>query len=212
MIRVNYGDVQVNAMGESFDFRPSFRNALKIGTPKQIISTFSTLHCLNIDHDTLIKLPSVYASAYVSTFIKGVLPAAYHVLNCCLDTKTDSNIVGYFSPSKSGTSYRQGAIPIDDMIVLAKHLMKHMIVGKPDDSEKKNGDYLDEFDVSNIVDIAMLKLRLSEDEALNLSMTRFQSMVRIEYPEQRTDVPTDKEYDDCMDFAEKVNAARASMH
>lgn len=205
MIRVNFGDVNINVDGEDFIFRPTFLNALKIGTPKEIVKSFSDIHMLDAKQEIL---KSEYAGEYIKSFAKRVLPTACYVLSCCGDN--DSNeLIGTFN----GTKYRAGLLPIDNIIVIAKHLLKHMIIGKPDEKKQDNNkEYSDEFDVAELVDIAMLNLGLSEQEALNLSMTRFQSMVKIKFPEQRSDVPTDKEYDDCMGWAEKVNKAREGMH
>lgn len=205
MIRVNFGDVNINADGEDFIFRPTFINALKLGTPKEIIKTFSDIHMLDAKPDIL---NGEYGGAYINSFAKRVLPTACYVLSCCSDDDV-IDLIGTFN----GTKYRAGLLPIDDIIVIAKHLLKHMIIGKPDEKKQSaSKEYSDEFDVAELVDIAMLNLGLSEQEALSLSMTRFHSMVKIKYPEQRSDAPTDSEYDDCMAWSEKVKAAREAMH
>ncbi|PHR55970.1 MAG: hypothetical protein COA43_14730 [Robiginitomaculum sp.] len=205
MIRVSFGDVNVSAMGEDFIFRPTFINALKLGSPKEIVKTFSDIHMLDAKQEIL---SSEYASEYLKSFVKRILPTACYVLaNCCDDDCSD--LVGTFN----GTKYRAGLLPIDDIVVISKHLLKHMIIGKPDNKKQsKNNEYSDEFDVAELVDIAMLNLGLSEQEALSLSMTRFQSMVKIKYPEPHSDIPSDQEYDDCMAWSEKVSKAREAMH
>lgn len=205
MIRVNFGDVNVNVEGEDFIFRPTFFNALKLGSPKEIVKTFSDIHMLDAKQEIL---SSEYAGEYVKTFAKRILPTACYVLsNCCDDDCTD--LIGTFNSTK----YRVGLLPIDDIIVIAKHLLKHMMVGNPDQKKQESKkEYSGEFDVAELVDIAMLNLGLSEQEALSLSMTRFQSMVKIKYPEQKSNEPSDSEYDECMAWSDKVKKAREAIH
>lgn len=202
MIRVNYGDVGVQVGGEDFIFRPAFINALKLGSPTEIVKLFSDLHMLDAKKEILA---SAYGGYYLKSFVSRVLPTACYVLLCCCD-KDAIDLVGTLNGAKK---YKPGHLPIDDIIVLAKHLLKHMMFGKPDESSKAGSkEFSGEFNVAELVDIAMLKLRLSEKEALNLSMTRFQAMIKIEFPDQSSDHPSDQDYDDCMEWSEKVKQAR----
>jgi len=202
MIRVNSGDVEIKSDFGSFIFKPTMGNCINIGSPSDVISVFGDLHLIGANLDFISQ------KSYFRTQTKKVLRAALLVLNaCCKEDIT--KLIGYEAPSKNRVNYVKGAMPVNDVITIARHLMKHMIIGKPSDTEKKKGEFSKEFDASEIVDMAMLHLGLSESEALNLSMTRFQSMIAIKFPEKKSSFPTDQEYDETMEWANKVNEARS---
>lgn len=207
MIRVNFGDVEINADGESFIFRPTFANCIKLGTPKQIVNVFSDLFAIGALERVENSLAH-FAVDSINAEQKRVLRAAILVMTACAE-KDSNPLIGEFEPASNGLSFVKRKIPTDNIITIARHLMKHMIIGKPSDKKKSSDDYADEFDPSIVVDMAILHLGLDEKTALGLSMSRFQSMFDMKFPEQKSDEPSDKEHDDCMDWLAEVNAKRS---
>ena len=199
MIRVSFGDVEIDTGEQSYIFRPSFRNCLKLGTPKEVVETFGQLHMLQLEPYIKTNMAN-QALKFVS---KRVLPNAYLILDSCCDTDP-SRLIGTYN----GTKYRPGLMSFENIITIAKHLIKHMVIGEPKPSEQKGDDFSNEFDAVKMVDAAVIHLGLDEEKALELSMTRFQHMIELKFPQEKPAYPTDQEYDDCMEWLEQVNEAR----
>jgi hypothetical protein len=73
-------------------------------------------------------------------------------------------------------------MPVAELVILARHLMKHGIVGtaKPSDG---GGEYSATFDPSEYVDAAVIHFGISQVEAWSLTMTQFCRMLDMKFPE-----------------------------
>jgi len=198
MIRVSFGDVEIDTGEQVYTFRPYFRNCLKLGTPKEVVEIFGQLHMCSASE--YINTNMAYDAVKLAS--KQVLPNAYLILDFCCDSDP-KDLIGTYN----GTKYRPGLMSFENIITVAKHLIKHMIIGEPQNGESK-GEYSDEFDAVKMVDSAVIHLGLDEEKALDLSMSRFQHMIEIKYPQEKPAYPTDEEYDECMEWLESVNEAR----
>jgi hypothetical protein len=90
-----------------------------------------------------------------------------------------------------------GAMPAIEQIILARHLMQHGICGKakPTDSVG-SGKFSDRFEAAEFVSAARVHLGLSSADAEALSMTEFQTMLDMKFPDKnKRDVPSKAEYD-----------------
>ena len=92
-------------------------------------------------------------------------------------------------------------MPASEQVVIARHLMHHGIVGKAKPS-KGGGQYSDRFDAAEYIAAARVHLGLSSADAEALSMTEFQTMLAMKYPEsQEKQIPSRDEYRKAMQAA-----------
>ncbi len=159
--------------GREFTFTPSLGRISTLGAPHEIVTLYASLHGPNATKE-----------------------AAY-VLACLCDQEDPTPLVGWHDES----GWHEGMMPPGEQVILARHLMQHGIVGKarPD---KGGGQYCDRFDASEYISAARVHLGLSSQDAENLSMTEFQLMFEMKFPqsggEKQRDVPTREEYEATM--------------
>lgn len=157
--------------GQEFTFRPSFGRIASLGDPHEIVSLYAALHGPRAEAE-----------------------AAY-VLACLCDQEDPTPLIGCKAPEGD----IPGAMAASEKVLLAQHLMRHGIVGtaKPG---KGDGQYTDTFDASEYVSAARVHLGLSSADAEALSMTEFQQMLRMKYPDTKAanDAPSRDEYEAAM--------------
>lgn len=154
--------------GQEFAFRPSFGRIAALGEPHEIVALYAALHGPRATQE-----------------------AAY-VLACLCDQEDCTPLIGSVTPD----GLAPGSMPAAEMVLIAQHLMRHGIVGtaKPGSAQ---GQYSDKFDASEYVAAARVHLGLSSADAEGLSMTEFQQMLTMKFPEQKAanDAPTREEYE-----------------
>jgi hypothetical protein len=153
---INHGHVIASHEGKEYVFSPTFANIDKLGTPEDVVSVYGGLYSLN--PDVCIR-------------------AAMLVLTCCGDDDA-VDVVGYLDAKLSRVD---GVMPITEMIIIARHLMKHGIVGNAKPSEG-GGKFSDKFDASEYVDAAIIHFGISQVEAWSLTMTQFTRMLEMKFP------------------------------
>jgi hypothetical protein len=81
------------------------------------------------------------------------------------------------------------------MVILARHLMRHGIVGKGGKTE--GGRYVDEFRAGEYIAAARVHLGMSTADAEALSSTELQELFEAKFPAEKraADVPTRDEYE-----------------
>jgi len=170
---VECGFVRVTTLeGVEYSFTPSFGRIAALGTPHEIVTLFAGLHGPNAAQD-----------------------AAY-VLACLSDQEDPTPLIGWREPGEQ----HDGEMPVNIRIELARHLMRHGIVGKARPDNAGDGKFSDHFDVAEYVSAARVHLGLSSADAEALSMTEFQSMFAMKFPKSgdvsgARDVPTREEYE-----------------
>lgn len=157
--------------GQEFSFTPSLGRIATLGSPHEIVSLFAALHG-----------PDATATA------------AY-VLACLCDQGDATPLVGWSEMDGNKIVRRPGAMPDAEQVIMARHLMRHGIVGKAK-PDKGDGKYSDSFDATEYVSAARVHLGLSSADAEALSMTEFQQMFAMKFPEanKARDVPSREEY------------------
>lgn len=154
--------------GQEFAFRPSFGRIATLGDPHEIVSLYAALHGPRAEEE-----------------------AAY-VLACLCDQEDPTPLIGCKKPEGD----IPGAMAASEKVLIARHLMKHGIVGtaKPG---TQDGKYSDSFDASEYVSAARVHLGLSSADAEALSMTEFQQMLRMKFPDAKAgkDGPSKEEYE-----------------
>lgn len=158
------------ADGREFTFRPSFSRLARIGTPAGIVK------------------------AYVDLYGPNAVEEAIHILACLCDEDDVTPLVGWLD----GDGQRhEVAMPTVHQVILARHLMRHGIVGKAQPEKQTDGQYSAVFNAHEYVASARVHLGLSGAEAEELSMTEFQTLFEMKYPQkgkQARNLPSREDY------------------
>ncbi|WP_416413762.1 DUF6246 family protein [Pantoea sp. App145] len=199
---------------KEYFFRPSFMNMARIGEPEEIVRAFHDL--FNDEATTLmhraikaytagnkVRLPE-YVLTYLMSGIltRKAIMAAHLVLSACCDDDI-SELIGWMKPGRTGRRafvWRPGAIPLQNIVVLAQGLMLHGIIGKAKIRKlqrHESNDTTPGFRATDYIMAARNHFGISRDEAENLTMTEFILMLNAKYPNQKGF--TREEYDAVMD-------------
>lgn len=159
--------------GEEFTFLPSFGRIASLGKPHEIVKLYADLH----------------GRAAVET--------AQYVLACLCEQDDPLPLLGWLDEELKPHA---GLMPPAEQVLIARHLMQHGIVGKARPGEKGDGKFSDRFDASEFVAAARVHLGLSSADAEALSMTEFQTLLEMKFPDQNRarDVPSREEYQAAM--------------
>ena len=190
------GEMRISLSDRSFFFKPSFRAMNEIGTPKEIVEVYAKLN--GIDYVAPLQhvecLPFGAQMQVMKTISKPVygrhvLSAAYIVMQSCCEDDI-SVLIGGWKPTPRGVRYVPGIMPVSDIIIIARNLMEHGIIGKsplkvPERLEEQGKKTTNEFHASQYIISARTHFDMTRDEAENLSMTEFQMMIKNKYPEPK---------------------------
>ncbi|ANH50883.1 hypothetical protein BOX16_gp49 [Salmonella phage 64795_sal3] len=213
------GEMRISLSDRSFFFKPSFRAMNEIGTPKEIVEVYAKLN--GIDYVAPLQhveyLPFGAQMQVVKTISKPVygrhvLSAAYIVMQSCCEDDI-SVLIGGWKPTPRGVRYIPGVMPVSDIIIIARNLMQHGIIGKsplkvPERLEEQGKRTTNEFHASQYIISARTHFDMTRDEAENLSMTEFQMMIKNKYPEPKglTKEERAAEYDQAKADRERMKA------
>lgn len=190
------GEMRISLSDRSFFFKPSFRAMNEIGTPKEIVEVYAKLN--GIDYVAPLQyvecLPFGAQMQVMKTISKPVygrhvLSAAYIVMQSCCEDDV-SVLIGGWKPTPRGVRYVPGIMPVSDIIIIARNLMQHGIIGKsplkvPERLEEQGKKTTNEFHASQYIISARTHFDMTRDEAESLSMTEFQMMIKNKYPEPK---------------------------
>ena len=213
------GEMRISLSDRSFFFKPSFRAMNEIGTPKEIVEVYARLN--GIDYVAPLQhveyLPFGAQMQVMKTISKPVygrhvLSAAYIVMQSCCEDDV-SVLIGGWKPTPRGVRYVPGIMPVSDIIIIARNLMQHGIIGKsplkvPERLEEQGKKTTNEFHASQYIISARTHFEMTRDEAENLSMTEFQMMIKNKYPEPKglTKEERAAEYDQAKADRERMKA------
>lgn len=213
------GEMRISLADKSFFFKPSFRAMNEIGTPKEIVEMYARLN--GIDYVAPLQhveyLPFGAQMQIMKTISKPVygrhvLSAAYIVMQSCCEDDI-SVLIGGWKPTPRGVRYVPGIMPVSDIIIIARNLMQHGIIGKsplkvPERLEEQGKKTTNEFHASQYIISARTHFDMTRDEAENLSMTEFQMMIKNKYPEPKglTKEERAAEYDQAKADRERMKA------
>ena len=175
-------------------FRPSLLAISRIGSPSDIVEAFVEL----------MEPPRHDVQATEQFRV------ALHVMSCCADSPDHlDELLGYYD---EGLVYQAGAIPPDDIVTIARHLIRHGVSGVSPKGEEPmvKGEPMREFDAAQFAAMAVAHLGMSEYDAWNLTMTSLLSALHSKFPPDKTSAAsiTEKQYTDSMDWLKRVNAQR----
>lgn len=213
------GEMRISLSDRSFFFKPSFRAMNEIGTPKEIVEVYAKLN--GIDYVAPLQhveyLPFGAQMQVMKTISKPVygrhvLSAAYIVMQSCCEDDI-SVLIGGWKPTPRGVRYVPGTMPVSDIIIIARNLMQHGIIGKsplkvPERLEEQGKKTTNEFHASQYIISARTHFDMTRDDAENLSMTEFQMMIKNKYPEPKglTKEERAAEYDQAKADRERMKA------
>lgn len=213
------GEMRISLSDRSFFFKPSFRAMNEIGTPKEIVEIYARLN--GIDYVAPLQhveyLPFGAQMQVMKTISKPVygrhvLSAAYIVMQSCCEDDI-SVLIGGWKPTPRGVRYVPGIMPVSDIIIIARNLMQHGIIGKsplkvPERLEEQGKKTTNEFHASQYIISARTHFDMTRGEAENLSMTEFQMMIKNKYPEPKglTKEERAAEYDQAKADRERMKA------
>lgn len=213
------GEMRISLSDRSFFFKPSFRAMNEIGTPKEIVEVYARLN--GIDYVAPLQhveyLPFGAQMQVMKTISKPVygrhvLSAAYIVMQSCCEDDV-SVLIGGWKPTPRGVRYVPGIMPVSDIIIIARNLMQHGIIGKsplkvPERLEEQGKKTTNEFHASQYIISARTHFDMTRDDAENLSMTEFQMMIKNKYPEPKglTKEERAAEYDQAKADRERMKA------
>lgn len=213
------GEMRISLSDRSFFFKPSFRAMNEIGTPKEIVEVYAKLN--GIDYVAPLQhveyLPFGAQMQVMKTISKPVygrhvLSAGYIVMQSCCEDDV-SVLIGGWKPTPRGVRYVPGIMPVSDIIIIARNLMQHGIIGKsplkvPERLEEQGKKTTNEFHASQYIISARTHFDMTRDDAENLSMTEFQMMIKNKYPEPKglTKEERAAEYDQAKADRERMKA------
>ncbi len=169
-IAEGYAVVKID--GRAYNLAPSFGNMAKLGSPKDLPFKYKTLYMANV----------IPVSAW---------HVAFDVLVAC---GIDPNELGslHFSERQGRCIIRPGNLPLDDMLILAKHCFKHGMCGTDAQVENtSDASPLTEFDPYQFISVAMEILGISLEQAEALTMTKFIRMADAKIAANKIGKPTD---------------------
>jgi hypothetical protein len=174
-----------------------------LGSPDEIVEKFALLFSSPI-------VNPIWPMAAYRAWEREIMATAYDVLLACCDDDV-TPLLGHMG-SRWG-SFVMGAMPPEDMIPLARSLIRHGIIGlKPEGILKDpiEDEYSDEFNARDFVAQAVAHLGLSSSEAWNLTMTEFSGAMQSKFGKPDT-LPSLDEHDDAMQRLADINRMRQAQ-
>lgn len=213
------GEMRISLSDRSFFFKPSFRAMNEIGTPKEIVEVYAKLNGIDyvaplqhVDYLPFGAQMQVMKTISKPVYGRHVLSAAYIVMQSCCEDDI-SVLIGGWKPTPRGVRYVPGIMPVSDIIIIARNLMEHGIIGKsplkvPERLEEQGKKTTNEFHASQYIISARTHFDMTRDEAENLSMTELQMMIKNKYPEPKglTKEERAAEYDQAKADRERMKA------
>lgn len=215
------GECLISAGDSEYFFRPSLINMTRIGDPADIVQALYDLH--NDEAGEMVRQAiSAYGTvpAWLATHLsapqygrKAIIAAMTVLQACCAEDV--AHLVGDIVPGKSGKwtfVYRKGKMAAAEMIIVARSLIVHGVVGKAKvrKLQRHEGESASsEFSAFEYISSARTHLGMSREEAEHLTMTEFQLLLAAKYPEQKGF--TKEEYDAVADdyLARKARRLKA---
>lgn len=186
--------------------RPSLLAMASLGQPEEVVELFARV--MGTD-------PRIEDCAAV-------------LMACCAeeDLEKVSDLVGHpqaiYPPIHrklhwNAVSWIPGKMPLQDVLHLARCLLKHGVVGVVKSKSKRpkettiDSGYKEEFDAHSWASVAIAHLGMSEQAAWSMTMTGLLAALNTKFPpkpEAGENAPSVEEYEATMAWFEQVTAAR----
>ncbi|WP_312631694.1 DUF6246 family protein [Pantoea piersonii] len=191
------GECLISAGDSEYFFRPSLINMTRIGDPADIVQALYDLH--NDEASEMVRQAiSAYGEvpAWLAAHLsapqygrKAIIAAMTVLQSCC--ARDASPLTGEIIPGRSGKwafVYRKGKMTTAEMIIIARSLIVHGVIGKAKVRrlQKHEGNSASsEFNAFEYISAARTHLGMSREEAEQLTMTEFQMLLATKFPEQK---------------------------
>lgn len=196
------GEVGIEAKGRLHKLRPSFFAISQIGSPTEIVEATAMLLA---SEPARRELHPYYYRRFMRERFNWALTVCYV---CCPDPDAAGELFGGTVP---GLRYQPGTVPMSDIVILAKGLIRHGVLGNVTGTAAKAGGYLREFKVEGYVAAAMAHLGASEHDAWQMTMTSYCAAMRAKYPPEQEKtggkVPNKAQLDETMEWAKRLGKA-----
>lgn len=207
------GEMVISTDKKDYFFRPSFANMTRIGDPKQIVDIFALLNGIEIQNllrqatINYQKIPDwLFKMINKPVYGRNILQLAMLVMQSCCNDECDE-IIGEWKPGKRGLVYKQGKMPISDIILIARELFTHGVIGKAKirqlQRNESQNDFSDSFLSIEYISAARAHFGMTRYDAEQLTMTEFQLMLKAKYPDEKGF--TKEEYNAIMEEDDKRN-------
>ena len=195
------GEIGVSSGDLEFLFRPSLAAMDSLGSPSEIVTKFGILF-------SAPKLNPIWPKSSYRAWERELMATAYDVIVACCGDDV-SPLLGHMG-SKWG-SFVPGAMPSQDMVHIARALMRHGVVGlkpegRPIKGQQKE-EYSKEFNAREFVAQATAHLGLSSAEAWQMTMTEFSGAMQSKFGKPDT-LPPAEEHDEAMSRLAEINRLR----
>lgn len=179
-------------------FRPSLLAMSRLGSPAYIVEAYAR----------------IVEPATEDWQIKSQFSAALHIITCCAVDDTDIDpLIGYYD---GHLRYVPGALPPEDILTIARHLMRHGVSGVSPNRDEPliKGKPMTEFEASQFAAMATAHLGMPESAAWNLTMTGLLAALHSKFPPDKNSAAsiTEKQYKDNMDWLARINKLRDKKH
>lgn len=190
--------------------RPSLRAMDSMGDPEEIVKLFA---------DVFAHVPAAtpfpeYNSFLVKQHWERTMWASYAVIKACTDEDI-TDIIGH-----GGTRYGSfvpGLMPMDNMVPIARSLLKHGIIGDLPRSaygeakaEDVNANEVSKFEARVYVSLATTHMHYSEKDAWDMTVTSFVLAMQARLGRADKAAPKADDVDKTQEFLDAVNKARDS--
>lgn len=200
---VSIGEIGVSVGDRDYLFRPSLSAMDSLGSPAEIVEKFTILF-------EPPKINPVWPVQSYRSWEREVAATAYDVLLSCCDEDV-TPLIGHMG-TRWG-SFVMGAMPVDDMIHLARSLIRHGVIGiQPSSSQqKKSDDYTTEFKARDFVSQAVAHLGISSEAAWNMTMTEFSGAMKAKFGEPEKKGPNLDRHKAAMSHLSEINKLRQNQ-
>lgn len=204
--------------GKDYLLRPSFTAMTRIGEPSEIVQVYAQIH--GSEMQRLVAsctagfrvIPDWMAPSF-NAAADNLLSASMLVLQACCDDDL-AEAMGEWAEEEGRIVYQPGLMPKDLIIIFARELMQHGLVGKAKVRQLQRNETnatTSEFRAIDYIVAAQTHFGIGEEEAANLTMTKFQLLITAKYPDQKGF--TKEEYDAVADdYLAKQAARRAAAN
>lgn len=217
---IDIGEIPVSDSregGKDYLFRPSFKAMARLGKPDEIVAIYAQIHGSEVQQLSTScitgfkEIPSWMAPSFNAANDNLLLASMLVLQACCDDDLAD--LIGEWVDDGGRVVYQAGLVPKDLIIIFARELMRHGIVGKAKVRQlqrNETNEATNEFRAVDYIVAAQAHFGMSEAEAASLTMTKFQLLLSAKFPDQKGF--TREEYDAVADdFLAKQAARRAKQ-
>lgn len=190
-----YGFAAIYIDDVEYKLSPTFQNIDKLGTPKEIIETVTSLY----------NCPSINWQYH----------RALEIVQACCEPKLPEKATGRFKVYDNGKLKLVNPPSSDfmsDILVLASHCIKHGVIGVTGDESSGDGEPMKEFDSYMYMGLAQEHLNKTREQAADMTMTEFLMAWDIKFPEakkKRDEKLSKAEQQRLMDYQDELDRKAA---